>query len=58
MSAYIKNSVLGYIGFIGHVQGMDDEGLPRKILECCLPGRRRKGRPSRCTNCTNLTCQE
>ena len=29
----------------GHVQRMNQERLPRRILEWCPPGRRRKGRP-------------
>ena len=47
----IKNSVLDYIKYkqlnwYGHKQRMNKERLPRKILEWCLPGRRRrKGRP-------------
>ena len=46
----IKNSVLDYITYkqlnwYGHVQRMDQERLPRRILEWCPPGRRRKGRP-------------
>ena len=39
----IKNSVLDYIrhkrlNWYGHVQGMDRERLPRRILEWCPPG--------------------
>ena len=46
----IKNSVLGYIRYkqlnwYGHVQKMDEERLPQKILTWCPSGRRRKGRP-------------
>ena len=46
----IKNSVLGYmrysqLNWYGHVQRMDEERLPRKILESCPPRRRRKRRP-------------
>ena len=47
----IKNSVLDYIKYeqlnwYGHVKRMDQERrLPRRILEWCPPGRRRKGRP-------------
>ena len=46
----IKNSILDYIRYkqlnwYGHVQRVDQEGLPRRILEWCPPGRRRKGRP-------------
>ena len=46
----IKNSVLGYmryeqLNWYGHVQRMNEEGLHRKILEWCPPGRQRKGRP-------------
>ena len=46
----IKNSVLDYIrnkklNWYCHVQRMDEETLPRKILELCPLGRRRKGRP-------------
>ena len=46
----IKNSVLDYIRYkqlnwYSHVQRMDEERLPRKILECCPPGRKRKGIP-------------
>ena len=46
----IKTSVLDYIRYTplnwyGHVQRMDQERLPRTILEWCLPGRRKKGRP-------------
>ena len=45
-----KNSVLDYIRYkqlnwYGHVQRMDQERLPRRTLEWCPPGRRRKGRP-------------
>ena len=29
----------------GHVQRMHQERLPKRILEWCPPGRRRKGRP-------------
>ena len=44
----IINSVLGYIKYkqlnwYGHLQRMYDERLPRKTLEWCPPGRRRKG---------------
>ena len=43
----ITNSVLDYIRYkqlnwYGHVQRMDQERLPRRILEWCPPGRRRK----------------
>ena len=46
----ITNYVLDYIrckqlNWYGHVQRMEEERLPRKILEWCPPGRRRKGRP-------------
>jgi hypothetical protein len=46
----IKNSVLDYIRYkqlnsYDHVQRMDQERIPRRILEWCPPGRRRKGRP-------------
>jgi hypothetical protein len=46
----IKNCVLDYIRYkqlnwYGHVQRMVQERLPRRILEWCPPGRRRKGRP-------------
>ena len=46
----IKNSVLDYIRYkqlnwYGHVQRMCEERLPRKILEWCPPGKRRKRRP-------------
>jgi len=46
----IKISVLGYIRYkqlnwYGHVQRMDQKRLPRRILEWCPLGRRRKGRP-------------
>ena len=46
----IKNSVLDYIRYkqlnwYSHMQRMDQERLPRRILERCPPGRRRKGRP-------------
>ena len=46
----IKNSVLDYIRYkqlnwYGHVQRMDQEKLPRRILQWYLRGRRRKGRP-------------
>ena len=46
----IKNSVLDYVRYkqlnwYGHVQRMDHERLPRRILEWCPTGRRRKGRP-------------
>ena len=45
----IKNSVLDYIRnkqlkWYGHMQRMDQERLPRRILEWCPPGKRRKGR--------------
>ena len=44
-----NNSVLDYIRYkllnwCGHVQRMYQERLPRRILEWCPPGRRRKGR--------------
>ena len=44
---YIKNSVSNYIRYkqlnwYGHVQRMDQERLPRRILEWSPPGRRRK----------------
>jgi hypothetical protein len=40
----IKNSVLDYmkykqLNWYGHVQRMDQERLPRRILEWCPPGR-------------------
>ena len=43
----IKNSLLNYITYkqlnwYGQVQRMDQERFPRRILEWCLPGRRRK----------------
>ena len=46
----IKNCILDYIRYkqlnwYGHVQRMNEERQPRKILEWCLTGRRRKGRP-------------
>ena len=50
----IKNSVLDYIKYkqlnwYFQVKRMDEERLPQKILQQCLPGRRRrrrrKGRP-------------
>ena len=46
----IKNSGLDYLRYkllnwCVHVQRMDQEKLPRRILEWCPPGRRRKGRP-------------
>ena len=46
----IENSVLDYIRYkqfnwYDHVQRIDQERLPRRILEWCPPGRRRKGRP-------------
>ena len=46
----IKNSVLDYIRYkqlnwYDHVHRMDQERLPRRILEWCPPGRRRKGSP-------------
>ena len=46
----IKNSVLDYIRYkqlnwYGDVQNMDQERLPRRILNWCPLGRRRKGRP-------------
>ena len=45
----IKHSVIDYIGhrqlnWHGHVQRMDEERLPRKMLEWRPPGRIRKGR--------------
>ena len=45
----IKNSILDYIRYKqlnwnDHVQKMDEERLPRKILEWYPPGRLRKGR--------------
>ena len=46
----IKNSVLDIrykiqTDWYGHVQRMDQERLPRRILKWYPPGRRRKGRP-------------
>ena len=47
----LKNSVLDYIKYkqldwYGHVRtGIDEKRLPRKILEWCPPGGRRKRRP-------------
>ena len=46
----IKNSVLDYIRYkqlnwYGHVHRLDQEWLPRRILQWCPPGRRGKGRP-------------
>ena len=46
----IKNSVSHYIRYkqlkwYGQVQRMDEERFPRKILEWCPAGRKRKGRP-------------
>ena len=47
----IKNSVLDYnirykqLNWYDHVQRMYQERLPRRILEWCPPGRRRKERP-------------
>ena len=45
----IKNSGLDNIRYkqlnwYGHMQRMDQERLPRRILEWCPPGRRIKGR--------------
>ena len=45
----IENSVLDYkrhkqLNWYGHVQRMNQERLPRRILKWCPPGRRRKGR--------------
>ena len=45
----ITISILDYIRYkplnwYGHVQRMDQERLPRRILEWCPPGKRRKGR--------------
>ena len=47
---YIKNSVLDYIRYkqlnrYDHMQRMDEERLPRRILEWCPPGRQRKRTP-------------
>ena len=33
------------LNWYGHVQRMDQERLPRRILELCPLGRRKKGRP-------------
>ena len=46
----IKNSVLDFIRYkqlnwYGHALRMDQQRSPRRILEWCPPGRRRKGRP-------------
>ena len=46
----IKSSVLDYIKYkqlnvYGHLQRLDQERLPRSILERCPPKKRRKGRP-------------
>ena len=46
----INNYVLDYIRYkqlnwYDDVQRMDQERLPRRILEWCPPGRLRKGRP-------------
>ena len=46
----IKNPVLDYrrykqLNWYGHVQRMDQERLPRRILEWCPAGRRRNERP-------------
>ena len=46
----IKNSGLAYtiykqLNWYGHVRIMNEERLPREMLECCPPGRRRIGRP-------------
>ena len=46
----IENSVLDYIRYTqlnwySHVKRVDQEMLPRRILEWFPPGRRRKGRP-------------
>ena len=46
----IKNSVLDYVRYKhlnwhGQMQRKDEERLPRRILEWCPHGRRRKGRP-------------
>jgi hypothetical protein len=43
-----KNSALDYIKYkqlnwYGHLERIDKERLPRKILEWCPQGRRRKG---------------
>ena len=49
MDTELKNSVLDYIRYkqlnwYVHVQRMDQDKLPRRILEWCPPGRRIKGR--------------
>ena len=46
----IMNSVLNYIRYkqlnwYDHVQRLEEERFPRKFLEWCLPGRRKRGRP-------------
>ena len=46
----INNSVLNYVRYkhlnwYGHVKRMEQERLPRRILEWCPPGRRRNRRP-------------
>ena len=45
-----KNSGLDYtrykqLNWYGHVQRMNEEMLPQKIVKWCPPGRRRKGTP-------------
>ena len=41
---YIIDTICKQLNWCGHVQRMDQERLPRRILEWCPPGRRRKGR--------------
>ena len=46
----IKHCILDYIRYkqlnwYDHVKRMDEERLPRKMLEWCPPGRRRRERP-------------
>ena len=46
----VKNSALDYVRYkqlnwYGEAQGMDEERLPRKILEWYPPKRRRRARP-------------
>ena len=43
---HINNSYIRYkqLNWYGHVQTIDQECLPRRILEWCPPGRRRKAK--------------
>ena len=48
----IKNSILDYVRYkqlnwYGHVQRMDDERLPRKMLVWCPPRSSKKGKTSK-----------